>query len=87
MEDTASYEMDFWKQTLCLNNKAHPSYLMAYYFLDFFTPCDRVLLSPKVCFITFPVSADFGCEQIKKSETIDVQTLKNEVSIDLTPQP
>jgi hypothetical protein len=44
---------------------------MACYFLDFFSPCDRVLPSPKVRFVTFPVFADFGREQIKKYETTE----------------
>jgi hypothetical protein len=35
---------------------------MARYFLDFFSPCYRVLLSPKVRFVTFPVPVDFGRE-------------------------
>jgi hypothetical protein len=39
---------------------------MACYFLDFFSPSDRALPSPKVRFVTFPVSADFGREQFKK---------------------
>jgi hypothetical protein len=56
---------------LYLNNKAHPSYPMAYRFLDFFSPFNRDLLSPKVRFVTIPVSADFGHERIKKCETTD----------------
>jgi hypothetical protein len=48
---------------------------MAHYFLDFFSSCDSVLLSPKVRFVTFPVSADFGHEQIKKCETTESEAV------------
>jgi hypothetical protein len=68
---------------------------MARSFLDFFSPCDRVLLSPKVRFVTFPVSGDFGREQIKKCKNngikgemagFNVQTLENEFSFNITAQ-